>query len=216
MNGARSLDRQTDYWDRVAWEKEFTHPLDAERLRRHLSPNARILDVGCGYGRLCAELVAAGFPHVTGMDISSEMIRRGKGLHPHLDLRVLEDMTAFPDSSFDALLLFAVLTCIPSDEGQDELMAQAFRVLKPDGLLYLSSYPLQEDRRSRERYAAFAPPYTYGVFELPEGTVVRHMNPDRIRTLVSPFRQVEFLERNVLTMNGNPCKIIQYLGRKSR
>ena len=43
------LDRQTEYCDRVAWDKEFSHPLDDARFLQHVAKEARILDVGCGY-----------------------------------------------------------------------------------------------------------------------------------------------------------------------
>jgi hypothetical protein len=43
------LDRQTAYWDSVAAEKVFTHPLDTERFRALTNPESVILDYGCGY-----------------------------------------------------------------------------------------------------------------------------------------------------------------------
>ena len=64
------------YWDSVATTKVFTHPLPNEWLTKHVKPDAAILDVGCGYGRSCGELLAIGYPNVTGVDISGEMIRR--------------------------------------------------------------------------------------------------------------------------------------------
>jgi 2-polyprenyl-3-methyl-5-hydroxy-6-metoxy-1,4-benzoquinol methylase len=50
---------QTDYWDRVAPEKRFSHPLRLDWLL-HLRSQARILDHGCGYGRLLNQLSGAG------------------------------------------------------------------------------------------------------------------------------------------------------------
>jgi len=46
-----NLDCQVDYWNRVGPQKPFGHPLNFERLRELLSPDSRILDLGCGYGR---------------------------------------------------------------------------------------------------------------------------------------------------------------------
>src|SRR6188472_4506601 len=39
------------------------------------------LDIGCGDGRLCAELKAAGWPNVMGLDISSTRIARARRLY---------------------------------------------------------------------------------------------------------------------------------------
>ena len=52
-----------------------------------MRPGAKILDYGCGYGRLAAELREAGFRNVTGIDPASAMIARGRELFADLDLR---------------------------------------------------------------------------------------------------------------------------------
>ena len=52
------------------------------------------------------------------------------------------------DQSIDAVLLFAVLTCIASDDAQKNLLREFKRVLRPGGLLVISDYPLQTDERN--------------------------------------------------------------------
>jgi SAM-dependent methyltransferase len=47
-------------------EKTFTHTLDPELLEECLPLSARILDYGCGYGRLTAQLAALGYGDVRG------------------------------------------------------------------------------------------------------------------------------------------------------
>jgi 2-polyprenyl-3-methyl-5-hydroxy-6-metoxy-1,4-benzoquinol methylase len=42
------------------------------------------VDIGCGDGRLCAELRAAGWPDVTGLDVSSTRIARARHLYPEI------------------------------------------------------------------------------------------------------------------------------------
>ncbi|MFF4902496.1 methyltransferase domain-containing protein [Streptomyces sp. NPDC001068] len=59
-------------------------------------------------------------------------------------------------AAFDAVLLFAVLTCVPDNEAQQAVVAELSRALPPGGLLYVSGLVLQDDRRSRDRYAAHA------------------------------------------------------------
>ncbi|MFZ5564922.1 MAG: class I SAM-dependent methyltransferase, partial [Thermodesulfobacteriota bacterium] len=77
------LDRQIDYWDRVAKNKSFTHELDAARFRLLVPETARILDAGCGYGRICDQLYRMGYTDIRGVDVSSEMIERGRRAYPH-------------------------------------------------------------------------------------------------------------------------------------
>lgn len=209
-------DRQTEYWNRVAEDKEFTNPLDSERLGEFVPLSARILDVGCGYGRTWADLRAAGYAHIIGLDISSGMIERGQRQNPQADLRLWDGhVLPFDINSFDAVLLFAVLTCIPSDDGQRDLISEIERVLRPGGVLYVSDYPIQEDARNQSRYARYASLYgTYGVFALPEGVVLRHHTRAWIQDLLAPFQPIGWRDIDTTTMNGNRAKVFQYFGRK--
>lgn len=210
------LDCQREYWDGVAEKKTFTHPLRTERLREHVPPAGKILDYGCGYGRTCALLRENGFRDVVGVDISSEMIRQGLRLHPGLDLRHIQGgPLPFPDASFDACILLAVLNCIPTDHGQRELVRELVRVLRPGGILYLSDYPFQKDARNTERYRRFEAEFgRYGVFRLSEGAVLRHHDMAWIYELLPPFDIIMEEDREVLTMNGSRAAIVQIMAKK--
>jgi SAM-dependent methyltransferase len=212
-----AIDRQVAYWDGVAFEKAFTHPLDIALFQRYVPKGGRILDVGCGYGRTCAELSRAGFARVIGIDPSPRMIERGRRQHPELDLRVLEEgPLPFRSGGFDAALLLAVLTCIPTDGGQQRLMAEIFRVMKPGGHLLVSDYPLQTDSRNRDRYERFHRKYgTFGVFEIEDGAVVRHHDLSWIAELLSPFQAIARETVSARTMNGNDATIFQFFGVRS-
>jgi SAM-dependent methyltransferase len=113
------------------------------------------------------------------------------------------------------VLLFAVLTCIPNDNDQQVLVTEVERVLRPGGLLYISDLLVNDDLRNRERYEQFAERFKcYGVFELPEGVVVRHHRKEWIEQLLGSFEQLEHEPFTVTTMNGNTSSAFQYLGRK--
>lgn len=215
MQGAFS---QISYWDRVAHEKCFSHPLRVDWLARYLTnPEARILDYGCGYGRTLAELSRAGYTRVVGTDFSQAMLGRARREVPH-SMLVRNDGWALPvkSESIDAVLLFAVLTCIPDDNDQRIIVSEVERVLHPGGLLYISDLLVNSDLRNRERYERYAEKYKcYGVFELPEGVVVRHHEREWIAKVIGSFRQLENEPFTVTTMNGNPSSAFQYLGRKS-
>ena len=120
------------------------------------------------------------------------------------------------DNSVDVVILFAVLTCMPDSNDQRNLMLEVRRVLRPEGLIYLSDLLINDDPRNRERYDRYADGYgCYGVFELPEGVVVRHHERQWISELTSSFEPLEFERFTVTTMNGNQSSAFQYLGRKS-
>jgi len=207
---------QSNYWDRVAAEKRFSHPLRVNWLTPRLHPEARILDCGCGYGRTLADLDRAGYHNLTGLDFSEGMLKRCQSEIPGTAV-VRNDGRSLPlqTSSVDAVLLFAVLTCIPADDDQRALVFEVERILRPNGLLYISDLLLNDDQRNRERYEKYARQGTYGVFTLPEGVVVRHHTLDWIIELTMAFEQLEYDPLTVTTMNGNPSAAFQYLGRKA-
>lgn len=65
--------RQIAYWNQDGATKTFTHPVNFDWLRKHLEPKARILDYGCGYGRVTALLCDQGYT-ATGVDAAETMI----------------------------------------------------------------------------------------------------------------------------------------------
>jgi SAM-dependent methyltransferase len=211
--------QQIAYWDRVAGEKRFSHPLRLDWLARHLSQpknDTRLVDYGCGYGRTLADLWRAGYENILGLDFSGEMLARCRAALPQAQL-VRNDGQTLPlaGNAVDAVLLFAVLTCIPESETQRAQVAEVSRVLRPGGLLYVSDLLVNSDQRNRERYERYAETYNcYGVFELPEGVVVRHQQKEWIDELTSSFTRLEYEEFTVTTMNGNTSLAFQYLGRK--
>ena len=207
---------QRQYWDRAAGEKRFHHPLRFAWLDSHLS-GGEILDCGCGYGRLLAELARRGHCHAVGADFSENMLRRCTMLHPDLNLRLVQtdgNMLPFRKHSFDAVLLFTLLTCMPMESDQRGLFAEIQRILRPSGLVYISDLLLNADSRNISRYNQFAAQFgSYGVFQLPEGVVVRHHSEDFIQSLTEAFDRVEYETFTVTTMNGNISAAFQYLGR---
>ena len=210
---------QIAYWDRVAGEKRFSHPLRLDLLARYLDSangRTRILDYGCGYGRTLAELNQAGYQDTVGVDFSAAMFARCRAELPRSTLIRTDGRTLpFRNDSIDAVVLFAVLTCIPHSDEQRAQLAEVTRVLRPGGLLYLSDLLINDDPRNRERYERYADAYKcYGVFALPEGVVVRHHQPDWIEDLTSAFEKLEYEPFEVTTMNRNISAAFQYLGRR--
>jgi SAM-dependent methyltransferase len=145
------------------------------------------------------------------------MIARGQHEHPELDLRVLSPgKLPFADATFEAVLLFAVLTCIPRDEDLFALIAEISRVLCPRGVLYLSDYCLQSDARNVQRYRENESRFgTYGVFALPDGAVVRHFDPRWLDQHLTEYAVLDGREVEIATMNGNPGRATQMLLRKT-
>jgi SAM-dependent methyltransferase len=217
MSDESELGNQVTYWDKAASAKTFSLPIDLPFLQNYLPLESKILDYGCGYGRVCEQLAEFGYPHVIGVDSSSEMIGRARQMHPTLQFDVgTAAGLPYKAGAFNAILLVAVLTCIPTDEDQRRLIATLGRLLVSGGILYVVDYLLQPDERNQQRYARYTTEFgTYGVFRLEEGGVFRHHSLDWVKTLLADFAPIDITYVDVVTMNANPAKAFQYCCRKN-
>lgn len=210
-------ENQKNYWNKVADTKKFTTPFNIKEFLKYVPKEAKILDVGCGYGRTLEELYKNDYKNLIGIDFSEKLIERGKNLYPKLNLCVqTTENIDFPDNSVDAVILFAVLTCIIDNSAQKHIISEIKRVLKPGGILYINDFLINSDERNLNRYEIYLKKYnTYGVFELPEGAILRHHNLNYIKDLVSEFKKIEFNKVIYATMNGHKSNGFSFLGQKA-
>ncbi|MFB7632368.1 class I SAM-dependent methyltransferase [Streptomyces sp. NPDC056149] len=206
------------FWETTGAAKTFTHPLDAGLLAEFVPHSARVLDFGCGYGRLTAELAGLGYRAVRGVDRSAALVARGRREHPELALLRWAGLPLpFGDRSFDAALLFAVLTCVPDDAGQRAIVGELARLVRPGGVLYLSDVPVQDDPFHRAQYRRCARRYgTYGVFDTDDGGVFRHHPPRWLRELLraAGFAVLRELWGTAPTMDGRTAERVQIMARR--
>lgn len=118
-------------WDPVAYARDGAFvPQLAEGVVEWLDarPGERILDLGCGDGQLTARIAETGV-QIHGVDASPAMVAAARARGVAADEAAAERLP-FPDASFDAVFSNAVLHWV---RGQDEMMAEVHRVLKPGG-----------------------------------------------------------------------------------
>jgi SAM-dependent methyltransferase len=120
--------------------------VDVDRARRTLADLGlptrwnRVLDFGCGAGRL-SQALAEHADQVVGLDVSPPMLETARRLD-RTDGRcafVLSedaDLRAFPDGSFDLVFTERVLQHLPR-EVLERYLAEFLRVLRPGGVAYL-------------------------------------------------------------------------------
>lgn len=100
--------------------------------------HGRALDLGCGNGKF-TRLLAGLFTEVSGIDVKAGKIEEAKAAASEagitIDFRVASaEAIPYPDASFDAVAFSNSLHHIPHP---DLALAEAVRVLKPSGMLYV-------------------------------------------------------------------------------
>ncbi len=210
-----SPEDQQHYWDRKATNTTFTTPLDLDTFKTHISQQATILDLGCGYGRIMDQLCRQGFTNIAGVDFSRQMLKLGKASFPDLDFAQAGLALPFRNNSFDAVVLMAVLTCIPDGNHQKRLMGEINRVLKENGVVYITDFMINTDQRNQERYAR-CNRGSYGVFELEDGAVLRHHSRDHLVQLTTAFEELVYEKTVFTTMHQHRSNGFYYIGKKER
>ncbi|MCE7798413.1 methyltransferase domain-containing protein [Sphingobium sufflavum] len=120
--------------------------LFAELIRQHrpVASNFRVLEWGCGPGRLIRHmpgLLADRSAHVVGTDYNPATIDWCREHLPGIDfaLNGLAPPLPFPDNSFDATYNFSVFTHL-SEDMHAAWTQELHRVLKPGGLMIATTH----------------------------------------------------------------------------
>jgi ubiquinone/menaquinone biosynthesis C-methylase UbiE len=123
-----------ELWELVP-EEPGAPPQHLVAFVRGLGRAERALDVGCGDGRLTAELRAR---HVTAADVSSVALERARARLPDATLVELEEGAPLPfgDSSFDLALCAETIEHVRDVQ---LLLSELRRVLEPRGRLAITT-----------------------------------------------------------------------------
>jgi SAM-dependent methyltransferase len=97
-----------------------------------------VLDAGCGLGYGLGTLAAAHPSRLVGVDVAEDAVSRARRELDGVAEVVQADVHDLPfdDGSFDVVVCFEVIEHI---EGQGDAVAELKRVLRPDGMLLISS-----------------------------------------------------------------------------
>ena len=129
--------------DITAYEKKI------EKLKSYLSPEDRVLDIGCGTGTQCDDL-ASNVKQVTGIDISTKLLAIAEQRKAERKIENVEFIHTtvfdkrFEAGSFDVVTAFYVLHFF---EDIDEVIRRIYGLLKPDGLFILETACMGDKNR---------------------------------------------------------------------
>lgn len=121
---------------------------DLKPLLDYTTLGDRVLDLGCGNGRLFQALKDKHIEYL-GVDNSEKLIEIARSKYAALGAKFqLADALnlSLLDNSFDKIYSIAVLHHIPSKEFRLQFLKEAKRVLKPNGLLILTVWKLVQKK----------------------------------------------------------------------
>jgi len=129
-------DAQNEAAFRASGERDVK--LVLEGVSEILAGRESALEIGCGTGRLL-EPLAKHFEQVFGVDVSGEMVRRGRERLPHLPQVHFVEIDGlgnlpFPDESFNFCFSYITFHHIPIKSVVRSYINESHRVLRPGGV----------------------------------------------------------------------------------
>lgn len=123
----------------------------AALLEGFARPGDRVLDIGCGNGRL-VPFFEGKKTNYCGIDVSSALIEIAGQKHPSADFAVADALNLpFAAGVFDLAVSWAVLHHIPSDGYRRDFFREAFRVLKTGRRFIVAAWDLRPETMIRKR-----------------------------------------------------------------
>lgn len=118
----------------------------------HASGGTRVLDAGCGTGRVAIELAERGFT-VVGMDLDEKMLAAARAKAPRLRwlLADLSEAGAHLRDEFDAVVAAGNVMIFLDPGSEGRVLEQLAARLAPGGLL-VAGFQLHTGRLTLERY----------------------------------------------------------------
>lgn len=175
------------------------------QVRERLAAGGRILDVGCGVGRVCVALAKA-FPdaEIVGIDPDPESIRRATalasaaGVGAMVDLRPHTTRELQGEAGFD---LVTLCDCLHDFAAPRETLGEIRALLNPDGTLFVVE-PKVASRLEENRHAVPTMFYGFSLFHCMTQSLAQDgaglgtcLGPARVLALLreAGFSQVEEL-----------------------
>ena len=200
-------------------------------IYKYTFPACRILDIGCANGKVSIPLALHGYS-LSGVDVNTEVLSMAKSSCksqscPQIPLFIKGNAKTLPfsDASFDIAVMQAFLTTVVSKEDRGRIIREAYRVLKPQGHLYIADFEQTwHSKIYRERYINDLP------LTKEEGSIVAYdedsgeiayiahhfTEKELVLLLIENGFELEFFKRDeFVTRTGNRVNGFVVVGRET-
>ena len=186
----------------LAYSELLEGPDEAEIVRariRAVRPR-RLLDLGSGFGDLCAWAKADLAAEVVAIDSSPRMVELSAQAGATAILADMRELP-FPDGSFDCVVASAVLYHVPDPE---RAIAEAARVLESRGLFLATTGSDDEHERDLAWQSLFAE-------EIPAQPPLSFSRENGRDLLSRHFRQVEQIDCDAVLVFPTRERLVRYV-----
>ena len=104
-------------------------------LSKYMNKDWRILEAGCGGGRICSYLAEHGYEHMEGFDFVEDFIANAKSRGNSVRFFVADasDLSGIDDNQYDGLIYLAqVISFVPRDKIHSAI-AESYRICRGGG-----------------------------------------------------------------------------------
>ena len=193
-------------------------------LAPYLCKGQTVLEIGCNSGRTALWLESLGL-NVLGVDINADAILQARTSAKVLNARARFLEGDFLDQTdlgkFDLVVMVRVLTCFSQLADWRALLARSLECVAPGGLIYVHDFLFTPENDShRERYREGARQgWRTGNFVVPgkDGGllfIAHHHSEEELSEIMKPYEKLFLNMHDSLSLNGNACRIFEFLGKR--
>lgn len=210
---------------------DYTPAVTADQMRPEIwaalepfvSPGQAALDVGSEKGSVACLLASEGL-HTIGIDLNPNALERAgerardEGIEGSLRFVNADFLEEEIREKFDVVSMIRLLTCFSDRTNWQVLLAKAYNVLRPGGIIYIRDFLGHEDyhrryvdgRKRGWRLGDFAVNVADGELQC----IAHHHSEAELAEIIDPYYKKGLRRFTSVSMNGNMCNMFEFIGAK--